>query len=51
MEGLIFAICFILSGIFIGLSLVPFFGVLGAAFLGFIAGLVCAFAGVLVTDL
>lgn len=51
MDGLIFVICFVLSGIFIGLWLVGFFSVLAAAFLGFIAGLVCAFAGVLVTDL
>lgn len=50
MELLWFTLCYIISGIFIGLWCAGFFGIAAAAFLGAIGGLICAFAGVLLFE-
>lgn len=46
-----FLICFIISGIFIGINLAPVFGVLAACFLGWIGGLIFGFLGAIYFDL
>ena len=50
MELAWFTICYIVSGVFIGLWCAGIFGIPAACFLGLVGGLICAFAGALVFD-